>query len=289
MSVVDDVVIASEPALRALLATLARTKRMVFFAGLPGVGKSLLIRELAHAAHEVGRRVHVLQWDIVRLAFVSPVTEARYPDQRGQTHPMLRRAIGRWARRRVLSWDRDHDRTHILIGEAPLVGGRLLDLAQVQADDAEALLGGPDVSFIAPVPSIATRSTIERARSRTFGNPAHPRERADAPSQVLQRVWQEVHALAVTIGAAEASAAEPIPFDPKSYAAVYRQLLRHRSTLMLWMDAHLEPSGSVYDLHSVTDELIPNAAEASLSIEQLEREITVAEAEQSVASWFHTV
>lgn len=90
-----------------------------------------------------------------------------------------------------LSWDRDHDRTHILIGEAPLVGGRLLDLAQVQADDAEALLGGPDVSFITPVPSIATRSTIERARSRTFGNPAHPRERADVGRyrRRLRSVW----------------------------------------------------------------------------------------------------
>ena len=43
----DDVVIASELDLEAILAPLARAKRMVFFADCPGVGKSLFIRELA--------------------------------------------------------------------------------------------------------------------------------------------------------------------------------------------------------------------------------------------------
>lgn len=289
MSRVEDMVIASEPDLRALLATLARTKRMVFFAGLPGVGKSLLIRELAHAARSLGRSVHVLQWDVVRLAFVSSATDVRYPDQHGQTHAMMRCAIGRWARRATVSWDRHHDRTHILIAEAPLVGSRLLDLAQVQGDDAEALLAAPEVLFIAPVPSIAARSMIECARSRTFANPAHPRERTDAPSEVLQRVWQEVHALAVTIGAAKASADAHIPFDPQSYAAVYRHLLRHRRALMLCMEAQLEPRGSVYELPPVIHELVPSADEASAIIEQLEREFTPAEVERSVASWFQTV
>jgi hypothetical protein len=284
-----DAVISSEPDLRTLMATLARTKRMVFFAGLPGVGKSLLIRELARTAHAASRTVHILQWDTVRLPFVSPATEKRYPEQGGQTHAMLRRAIGRWARKAVLSWDRQYDESHILLGEVPLVGSRLLDLVQVQDDAVESLLAGPEVLFITPVPSIATRRVIERARSHTSAHPAHPREREDAPSDILQKVWQDVHALAVTLGVAASSADERIPFDPQSYAEVYRHLLRHRPALMLWMEANLEPSGSVYDLQSAAEELVPTTEDAFSIVAQLEHDHTAEEIEQSVANWFQTV
>ncbi len=183
VSVADDVVIASERDLKAVLAPLARAKRMVFIAGLPGVGKSLFIRELALAAHAAGRTVHLLQWDVVRPAFVSPAIDARYPGRDGVTHAVIRKAVSQWSRSAVLRWDREHDEAHILIGEVPLIGNRLLDLAQAQADDAEPLLTGQDALFVTPVPSIALRTVIEGARGRTFANPAHPRESADAPPQ----------------------------------------------------------------------------------------------------------
>ena len=62
----DVVVIATKRDLEEILATLARTKRMVFFAGLPGVGKSLLIREVALAAHRIGRPIQALQKGLSR-------------------------------------------------------------------------------------------------------------------------------------------------------------------------------------------------------------------------------
>src|SRR5712671_761507 len=118
---------------------------MVFFAALLGVGKSLFIRELARAAHMAGRTVHLLQWDVARPAFVTPAIDARYPERDGVIHVVIQKAIGQWARGAVMRWNREHDATHILIGEVPLIGNRLLDLAQVQAYDVEPLLAGPIV------------------------------------------------------------------------------------------------------------------------------------------------
>lgn len=285
----DDVVIASEADLQSVLDTLARTKRMVFFSGLPGVGKSLFIRELALAAHAHGRTVHLLQWDVARPAFVSPALAARYPEHRRQAHAVFRVAIGLWARRALLRWHEEHDNAHILIGEVPLVGGRMLDLVQVQDDRAEPLLAGQDSLFVMPVPSIAVRAAIENARIRTYANPAHPREVEDAPPDVLRLAWEEAHALAVKIGAATMASDKRMPFDPQAYAAVYRHLLRHRPSVTLWMDTRLEPRGSVYDLGIATNELAPTPDEALGIVMQLEREHSVGEVEQYTARWFENV
>ncbi|PWU23936.1 MAG: hypothetical protein C5B48_07755, partial [Candidatus Rokuibacteriota bacterium] len=46
-----------------------RARRLVFFAGLPGTGKSLLVQQLAHVAGAAGRRIHLLQWDVARPVF----------------------------------------------------------------------------------------------------------------------------------------------------------------------------------------------------------------------------
>jgi len=285
----SDVVIASERDLESALGSLAREKRMVFFAGLPGVGKSLFIRELAQSSHAAGRTVHLLQWDVVRPAFVSSAIDARYPERDGVTHAVIRKAVGRWARGAVQRWDREHDAAHILIGEVPLIGNRLLELAQVHADDAEPLLAGPDALFVTPVPSIAVRAAIERARGRTFANPAHPREAADAPPQLMQMAWQEVHLLAAAIGAAVPAFDRQAPFDPMAYTAVYRHLLRHRRALTLSVHTQLEPRKSVYALGVAAHELAPTAEEASAIVAQLERDYTVGEIEQDVARWFEKV
>jgi hypothetical protein len=286
----DAIAIAGERDLEAALATLARAQRMVFIAGLPGVGKSLFIRELAAAAHAAARSVHLLQWDVARPALETPAIRARYPERGGISHPMIRKAVGQWARGAVSRWHREHpDPAHILIGEVPLIGNRLLDLAQVQADDAEALLASADVLFVVPVPSIAVRAAIERARGRTFANPAHPRESADAPPDVMRLAWQEIHALAVTLGAARPAGEEPAPFDPAAYAAVYHHLLRHRRMLMLRVDATLAPRQSVYDLDVAATELVPTADEASAILSRLERDYTTGEIERDAAGWFHSV
>jgi MoxR-like ATPase len=58
-------VVSGDPDLHARLDGLARISRMLFVAGLPGTGKSLLVHQIAHLAAGAGRVVHVLQWDVV--------------------------------------------------------------------------------------------------------------------------------------------------------------------------------------------------------------------------------
>lgn len=284
----DEITVASERELQTVLASLAREKQMVFFAGLPGVGKSLFIRELAHAAHASGRRVHLLQWDVARPAFVTPEIAARYSEQAGESHAMIRLAVGEWSRGAVQRWRREHDASHILIGEVPLIGHRLLDLVQIKADEAEPLLAGPDALFAIPVPSIAVRDTIEAARSRTFANPAHVRERADAPPDLMRSAWQELHGHAVALGAARAVGGLA-QYDPHAYAAVFRHLLRHRQTLTLWMNTTLASHKSVYDLDISAIELVPQAGEGEAIVARLEKKYSPAEIEYDAASWFKRI
>ena len=281
-----DRVIASRDDLDAALDYMARGHRRVFFAGLPGVGKSLYIRELAGTAHSMGRRVHSLQWDVARPAFTSPSIAARYPDRDNICNPMVRKGVGQWVRQAVLRWDRENagDQS-ILIGEVPLIGHRLLELVQVHTDAAEAILADARTLFVTPVPSVAVRAAIEQARSRTFTNPSNPREREDAPVDVVRKSWEEVRSLAVDLGFAKATATNTVPFDPDAYAGVYRHLLRKRNSLTLRVEVELKQAASVYDHHVDVTDVVPTYAEAEAIIARLECEHTPAQIEAEVARW----
>ena len=116
-------------------------QRMVFFAGLPGTGKSLLVHQVAHLAVASGRMVHLLQWDVARPVFEASVAGRRYPLADGVTHPIIRKAAGRWVRQAVVEWSVAHPGARdLLIGETPFVGHRFVELAQRRDDRAEALL-----------------------------------------------------------------------------------------------------------------------------------------------------
>ena len=288
--VADDILIASRNDLEAALTSMARAHRMVFVAGLPGVGKSLFIRELARVAHGMGRNVCLLQWDVARPSFVSQAILARYPERDGSAHPVVRKAVGRWVRKAVLRWHQEHQNSSaMLIGEVPLIGNRFIELAQVRADDAEPLLAGPQTLFVTPVPSVPVRAAIESARERTFATPAHPREGADAPPNILHELWLDTRALAVEIGAAAPVSDSLAPFDPQTYAAVYRHLLRRRNAVTVRVNVQLEQNGSVYDLSVEATEIIPTADEAAEILARLEREHTTAEIEADVARWFYSI
>jgi hypothetical protein len=288
--VADDLVISSQRDLEAALSAMALAHRMVFFAGLPGVGKSLFIREMASAAHAIGRAVHFLQWDVVRPSFESQANLERYPERDGVTHPQVRMAIGQWGREAVLRWHRAHsDSQSILVGEVPLIGNRLIELAQVHADDVEPLLAGPDTLFVTPVPSVPVRAAIERARERTFANPAHPHESADAPPGLLRQIWLDTQALAVEIGAAAPLAGAPATFDPQAYAAVYRHLLRHRNAATVTVNTQLPQRTSVYDLPVEATYLFPTDDEVAGILKRIERDHTAAEVEHHVSRWFQSI
>ena len=134
--------------LYAALLELARDGRLVFFAGLPGTGKSLLIHQLAHLAHALGRRVHLLQWDVARPVFESSDPGRRYPQDRGVTHGIIRMAVGEWARHAVIRWHERHaGPEHLLVGETPFVGHRLVELAPSR-EEAERAIGKVEQAYV---------------------------------------------------------------------------------------------------------------------------------------------
>ena len=246
------------------LARLAREARMVFFAGLPGTGKSLLIRELAHLAHARRRRIHLLQWDVARPVFEASEAGRRYPQVDGITHGLIRLAVGRWARGAVARWHAEHGSVeHLLIGETPFIGHRFVELARPAPDAAEPLLAAPHTRFVIPVPSRELRRHLEGERRRRARAPVHPREREDAPPHVLRTLWAEVAAAAEALGLVDSAGAVGGGYDPDVYRRVYERLLAHRHVEVLATATPLPVAGvSAYDLRVPAPDLLPALDEA---------------------------
>ena len=147
-------------------------RRVIFFAGLPGTGKSLLVHQLVHLASGAGRQVHLLQWDVARPVFEASPAGRRYPLADGVTHPVIRRAAGLWVRDVLVEWNERHpEPEHLLVGETPFVGNRFIELARRTDDRAEALLTLPSCRFVIAVPSREVRSFLEAQRERRAGTP----------------------------------------------------------------------------------------------------------------------
>ncbi|MEZ4869016.1 MAG: hypothetical protein R3C14_47280 [Caldilineaceae bacterium] len=272
MTVATDIIIPQTTPLYHTLQQWVTEKRLLFFAGLPGVGKSLLLQQAALMAYQAGRTVHLLQWDVARAAFETPPLLARYPEVAGVTHPAIRQAVGRWARRAVQQWHERHPAAeHLLIGELPLLGNRLLALVEEQPDGAEALLAGPSAHFVIPVPTQAVRQVIETARARTIAAPQHHKERADAPPNVLQLLWHDLYRLAGELDlipgdVAQTSSAALPAYDPQIYGAVYQHLLHARPTSVLSIATVLPKVGSVYALPIPVNEIVATLAEVDAII-----------------------
>ena len=252
--------------LHTTLAGLAERARAVFVAGLPGTGKSLLIHQLVQLAHRQGRAVSLLQWDVARPAIESHVAARAYPAHRGVTHGIVRVAVGRWARAAVARWAEGAEGSPaLLVGETPLVGHRLVELVRRTDDAAEPVLSDPRTRFVVPVPSRALRGHLEAERSRRAMHPLHPREREDAPPEVLQDLWRQLTGVAATLGRTAADASPP--YDPELYRAVYEHALRRRHVEILRVGAILPASAmSPYDLGVPVDDLRPRADEVEVLI-----------------------
>lgn len=251
--------------LHAALAGLAADARLVFVAGLPGAGKSLLIHQLAHLAHAAGRRVTLLQWDVARPVVEEHPAARPYPASGGVTHGIVRIAVGRWARAAVARWAFADDPRGLLIGEAPLAGHRLVELVRPAADAAEPALADIRTRFVVPVPSPALRRHLEAERGRRAVRPLHPREREDAPPDVLRDLWRQLVRVAEALGLSDPAAhGRHDAYDPALYAAVYGHVLRRRRAQILPMDTVL-PAGSLspYDLGVPVTDLRPEPDEVA--------------------------
>jgi len=260
------VVVGADRGLADRIRALAE-RRMVFVVGLPGTGKSLVVHQLVHVANGAGRTIHLLQWDVARPVFEASPAGRRYPLDDGVTHAVVRRAAGLWVRDALTDWnERYRDPEHLLVGEAPFVGNRFVELARRIDDRAEALLTSPSCRFAISTPSRAVRSFLEAQRERRARDPLHPREREDAPPHVLRDLWQSLAAIA------GGGAGEAAPYDPAVYAGVYQRVLRHRNTEIVSLDVILPTEHlSVYDFAVALRDLVPTAADAERLIREVER------------------
>jgi hypothetical protein len=231
-----------------------------------------------------------VQWDVARPVFEATAAAARYPVRAGVTHALIRKAIGHWVRRAVASWDAAHPGgRHLLIGEAPFVGNRFVELARRADDRAEPLLASPACRFVIPVPSRSVRAFLEAERERRAAEPLHERERHDAPPSVLRDLWRELLHVAVALGLASAPADDASPaWDPDVYRAVYEALLRHRHADVVPVETVLSTrSFSVYDFAVPPIDVVPGADEATTCIRDVEARYPDPDAlERDVARWY---
>lgn len=279
-------VLPADSALYSTFMTWAGSAKIVFFAGLPGVGKSLYVQQLALLAQRRGRQVYLLQWDSSRLAFERPPYSDAFPENAdGETHPAIRKAVGEWSRGAVQAWAEAHaNDASILIGEVPLSGNRLVELVQRREDSAESTLGAATTHFCIPVPSLSVRAHIEAARHASIANPRNDKERYDAPPVVMYGTWYDMHHAAFQLGLVGEDSAEPA-YDPDVYAKTYQHLLQHRNTTTLAVDMLLKPGGSVYALDNIAGDICADA-ETVASIMQRMRDMAWPEVEHLVNNWF---
>jgi hypothetical protein len=278
------IVVDADRALAEQVRALA-DQRMVFFAGLPGTGKSLLVHQLVHVAAGRGRRVHLLQWDVARPVLEASPAGRRYPLADGVNHAVVRRGAGLWVRAALIDWsERYPEPEHLLVGETPFVGNRFVELARPLDDRAEGLLAAPSCRFVIATPSREVRSFLEAQRERRARDPLHPREREDAPPHVLRELWRELAAIA------GGNTGAPAPYDPAVYAGVYERVLRHRHTELVRLDMILPTERlSVYDFALTPPDLVPAESEAERFIREVEQRYPdprVLDAE--IARWWET-
>ena len=280
-----EIILPADSQLYTTFQNIIKNKKIVLFAGLPGVGKSLYLQQLSLMAEQANRNVHLLQWDVTRTAFETPETLAQYPEIDGVTHAGIRKAVGLWARQGIKKWHNEHQNTtDMLIGEVPLIGNRLIELVQQKNDDTEDIFTNQEALFVLPVPSKRIRNIIEKARANSISKPQNDREINDAPPNVLELLWQDLHKLAVQLKLTNST--ETSDYDPMIYAGVYEQLMKHRKQITLHVDENLKPNGSVYDLNNIKSELAANPQEVKEILEFIDKEFSQDELERSVADWF---
>jgi hypothetical protein len=268
----------------SMLEAAAAHARIVAFCGIPGVGKSLLLREQLELALAAGRRVTRLQWDVARQAFETPGILARYPEINGSTHLVIRRAVGIWLRDAIADWsERRPKPNELLLIEAPLIAGRMTELAWPLDDRAEPLLKARSTQFFVPTPTREVRSAIERARRAEMLAPRHARDAANASSELVDALWLEVADAARRLHLPGAAAAAV--YSPDLYYAVYETVLRHRRVHCLPIERVLADPGSPHAVRAVTEELAPRADEAVNLIARAEAEGLEAIARRA-AQWY---
>jgi hypothetical protein len=252
--------------------------RCIVVVGLPGTGKSFLVRRAARFAVKSGRKVHALQWDMVRLAWDTPGILARFPEVDGITHAAIRGALGMWVRGAMTRWFESHGaRDDLLLVEAPVIGGRFSELAKRVSDALETHLAGPRTLFIIVAPTLGLQQELRQRRAAETHAGQDALERHNASLGVIDAQLAAVEQVARLWGNPPKM---PGVYDPELYVEVMRAVLKHRHVLVVRPDSRSDEHGSVYDLgpeivriRATEEEVARTIAAAERNLEQLRKEV----------------
>jgi hypothetical protein len=142
---------------------------------------------------------------------------------------------------------------------------------------------------VIPVPSRALRAHLEAERERRARAPQHPREREDAPPEVLRDLWRQLVGAARALGLREATPADgDVAYDPALYRRVYERVLAHRRTEALELDTKLETAGvSPYHFSVPTEDLVPAPEDVARCVREVEeRYRDPARLEREIQGWY---
>lgn len=252
--------------------------RCVVVVGLPGMGKSFWVRRMAAAAAAGGRPVHLLQWDIARLAWDTPEILERFPEVNGITHAAIRGALGMWVRGALARWFQSHAAGRdLLIVEAPVIGGRFSELAKRADDPAETHLVDPRTLCVIVAPTTQLQGELRRRRAEESLTRADALERHNASLAVLDVQLAAVEHVAQLWGHTPSA---PGTYDPELYVLVMREVLRHRHVRVMRPAALVHAGGSVYDfppevlrIQASAEEVRASTAAAARQLDKLRAEV----------------
>lgn len=282
----DDCIIPEDHPVGIAIREAASARKMVAVAGIPSTGKSLMQQQLSVLAHQAGRGVHSLQWDVARGKFETGEWLERYPEIDNLTHPGIRKAVGLWARRAVADWvDRHSGDDDILIAELPVIGGRLADLMRPEEDGVEAVLASERALFVVPVPTVEMRGVITGHRARTFAAPRNVEEARDAPMHLVEAEWVATRRMYNAWNGIDDDAARDSEYDPGIYRAVFERLLRHRHLEILSVDRSFEATASAHAKRFPVTELEAGSEAVAAAFASMQERYPGPAAEHAVDGW----
>jgi len=253
MELLNNIIPVSSPVFQQLEA-VAESTEVVIFSGLPGVGKSLYIREFRLIAKSLDKELDVIQWDLARKAFETEAILEHFPMGDGQVHNGLKLIAGKWLEDELKLWlEQYHNSGRILLIEAPLVGHRFIELVKQNSDaELEAILSSEKTKVVVPIPTKKVREKIEVERARQVAEDA--KVWIGAKPSVMLMLWKMTCGIANEFGM-DIDLTEQPPYNPAIYEYVFSEILKHRHFIPLIVDEVFEvPSQDESALHS-TDSL----------------------------------
>lgn len=231
------------------LHNLASSADMVVFSGLPGTGKSLYINEFYHMCQSLSRKLTVIQWDIARKAFETEKIMKLYPMKDSMVHDAVKLMGGVFLLKQIKKWYAEKNDNDLLLIEAPLVGGRFIELVALQEDpNMELILSNAKTQIVMPIPSKIVREKIEAERAKQVDEDS--KVWIGAKPSVMKLLWKHVCEIAQEFGK---EIGADISYDPQIIEYVFKKVAKHRNFVPLYINELFDvPPQAETGLHNLS-------------------------------------